>query len=861
MPDSASLESSAERDRNSRFVFRGSVTGELISAIDWSASPLGPITHWPRSLKTIVGTMLSSRQPMFLWWGPELIQFYNDAYLPSLGAGEHPAAMGQRGRDCWGEIWPLIWPRIDDAMSRGKASSNEDLLVPLVRNGRHEEAYWTYGFSPARDEEGRVAGTLVICTDNTSRIIAERRLQVIRRLAEATYPCEDTQSVFGEALNIVGSATSDIPFALVYRLDLEVSEPRLVHSINVDAETLPAVDASVRQALLGQAHDDASHSNLLTLTDSVFGLAHTWPEPVSHLYAHSSKTQCAGIWVFGLGPRLPFDASYRDFLIDVVEQIDLACARVDASCTGAMMVAERRNLLLQAPIAAALLSGPEHVFELANPLFHRMVRREVVGKEYVAAFPETAGTSIPGILDRVYRTAEPFAAEEYFVQLDRRGDGVLEDCFFNFSLQPLRDSAGDVYGMMAVALETTEQVNTRRALERTSSERQRLLTALEAASRAKDEFLATVSHELRTPLQAILGWTLMLRDGANDPARTQKGLDVIERNARAQAQLVEDILDVSRIISGKLRLSLRRVDAAAVIEAALETTRPTALAKEIDLRIALDPELGDLIADADRLQQIVWNLLSNAVKFTPSGGDVRVAAVRRGPEMTIRVSDSGKGIAPEFLPFVFERFRQDEATGGHQTGLGLGLAIVRHLVELHGGTVAAHSAGVGRGATFEVTFPIRAVEFRDPRTETPDRARPRSEPNATRTLNHALVLVVDDQEDARELVAAILEDAGASTVQADSAPTALRLLATEKPDIIVSDLGMPGEDGLALMRRIRSTGSPQERDLPALALSAYARAEDRDRALSAGFQSYASKPIDPARLVRLVADLLRRRTH
>jgi CheY-like chemotaxis protein len=416
--------------------------------------------------------------------------------------------------------------------------------------------------------------------------------------------------------------------------------------------------------------------------------------------------------------------------------------------------------------------------------------------------------------------------------------------------------------MMAVALEVTDQVNGRRALERTNVERERLLNALEAASRAKDEFLATVSHELRTPLQAILGWAHMLRDGENDPDRTQKGLSVIERNAKVQAQLIEDILDVSRIVSGKLRLSLRRVDAAAVINAAYETTRPMALAKKIRLHVQLDPELGDLVADEDRLQQIVWNLLSNAVKFTPSGGEVVVTAARHGPEVKIRVRDTGKGIAPQLLPFVFDRFRQGEAsTGNQQAGLGLGLAIVRHLVELHGGTVSAYSAGEGRGATFEVAFPIRAVEFGPYGTRIDDPTVLASGPDASRPLYHLKVLVVDDQEDARELVATILEESGAITVQADSVPTALGRLATEKPDVIVSDLGMPGEDGYSLIRRIRASAPPGQRGLPALALSAYARAEDRDRAFAAGFQAYASKPIDPAQLVNVVADLYRRRAH
>lgn len=520
---------------------------------------------------------------------------------------------------------------------------------------------------------------------------------------------------------------------------------------------------------------------------------------------------------------------------------------------------ERRNLLLQAPIPASILIGPDHVFELANAHYVKMVGgREVIGKRYVDAFPEIRGTELVDALDRVYQLGESYVAEEYLVPLARTVNGTPQDSWYRFSVEPLRDAEGIVYGMMCIAIDITEQVSARRTLERTTAEHERLLAALEAANRAKDEFLATISHELRTPLASILGWAQILTPHS-DKARLEKGLAVIERNAKAQAQLIEDLLDISRIVSGKTRLNIRQVDAEATINAAVEIVRPLALAKQIRIVVSVDEEIGTITADEDRLQQVVWNLLSNAAKFTPKDGEIHVRARGDGNRVTITVADTGRGISPEFLPHVFDRFRQgDASTTKEQAGLGLGLAIVRHLVELHGGTVNAQSAGKGLGASFEIALPLRAVAPR----AIPRAIVPRS-PSATdvnqERLRDVHVLLVDDQDDARELVATVLESAGAVVTQADSVSDALDVLANEDLNVLVSDIGMPGEDGYSLLERLRSgDASLRSRDVPALALTAYARPEDRTRSLAAGFQEHTSKPIAAQKLVDIVAYLARR---
>jgi len=532
----------------------GGEMGELVRQTDWSATNLGPIRNWSRSLKATVAMLLHSRHPMFLWWGPDLIQIYNDAYLPSFGVGKHPAAMGQPGRTCWPEIWDIIGPQIDAVMRRGAPSWHEDALVPIFRNGAIEDVYWTYGYSPVFDDDGSIAGTLVVCTETTARMRAQR--------------------------------------------------------------------------------------------------------------------------------------------------------------------------------------------------------------------------------------------------------------------------------------------------------------AAELASRAKDDFLATASHELRTPLNAILGWARMLQSGTLANADFLRAINSIERNARAQVRLIEDILDGSRIITGNLHLEIRPLDLTALVQAALDAVRPAADAKRIALTVQIDPAASRVVGDPDRLQQVVWNLANNAIKFTPKDGEVDVSLQREGTEVELTVRDTGEGIAADFLPHVFERFRQAEgSTTRRHGGLGLGLALVRHLVEAHGGTVHAASDGQGRGATFSVRLPVQAV-FAEPATgaaagEISDR------PSFERPvrLDGVTVLVVDDEADARDLIATVLRSHGADVVTASTGAEAVTLVASRSFAVMISDIGMPQSDGYELISRIRTATGVRGVHLPAIALTAYSREEDRRRALEAGFQTYASKPVDPETLVRLVEQL------
>ncbi|HEY0512600.1 MAG TPA: response regulator [Thermoanaerobaculia bacterium] len=381
----------------------------------------------------------------------------------------------------------------------------------------------------------------------------------------------------------------------------------------------------------------------------------------------------------------------------------------------------------------------------------------------------------------------------------------------------------------------------------------------EEANRTKDEFLATLSHELRTPLNAILGWVQVLRAGKLDAAASARALETIERNSRAQAQLIADLLDVSRIITGKLRLDFKPVELRRIIDAALESVRPAADAKGILLDVSVSPLASPVLGDADRLQQVVWNLLSNAMKFTPRGGRVEVRLREAGASADIRVTDSGIGIRPDFLPYVFDRFRQAEGsiTRTHG-GLGLGLSIVRHLIELHGGTVEVESEGEGRGATFIVRLPLRAELAEDPLDRTAVGQGIFN--NSPEILAGVRVVVVEDEVDTRDLLTISLQQCGAEVAAFGSVPEALAWFDHSVPDVLVSDIGVPIEDGYSLIRKLRARPPGRGGDVPAAALTAYARAEDRLRALEAGYQTHLAKPVDPSELIATVARLAGRRS-
>ena len=471
---------------------------------------------------------------------------------------------------------------------------------------------------------------------------------------------------------------------------------------------------------------------------------------------------------------------------------------------------------------------------------------EMVGKSIRLIIPDDRQYEEDDVLFKI-RRGEPV---EHYETVRRRKDGSLIP--ISLTVSPILDNDGVVVGASKIARDISDRT-------RAEEERQRLLVIARDASRMKDEFLATLSHELRTPLNAIVGYLRLLQAGLIGGEKQRRAIDTIARNAASLTQIVEDMLDVSRIISGKVRLNVQSVELSILILETVETTRPASDARGVRVETIVDPDVGPVSGDPERLRQILWNLMSNAVKFTDRGGHVQVRLARVDSHIELTVTDTGIGIPPEFVPHVFERFRQaDAGVSRVYGGLGLGLAIARHLVELQGGHISVHSEGVGRGSTFRVELPLRSVP--------PIAAEPSDQRYAPAVdvhlevpqLKGMKILVVDDDRDALALVREILEATGATVVTADSGMDALDRLRRSKPDLLIADLAMPNMDGFELIDQARRCEDLDIQRVPAVALTAFARSEDRARALRNGFQLHLSKPIDPAELMAAAAALGRR---
>ncbi len=487
--------------------------------------------------------------------------------------------------------------------------------------------------------------------------------------------------------------------------------------------------------------------------------------------------------------------------------------------------------------------GAEKVFGYA--------KEEVIGESFSILFtPEDCKRGAP---ERELETAGRLGrAEDSGWRLRKDGSQV----WVSGSVDALQDESGKTVGYVKMAA-AEEGIGREQAeaAAREALERERMARSeVEDVSRSKDEFIALVSHELRSPLNAILGWTRILRQGRPDDELYHRATEIIERSARMQSQLIDDLMDTARIVRGKLKLDVRPVNLVTVIEKAMDVVRPAADARGVALEARLDHGIDQITGDPDRLQQVVWNLLSNAVKFTDEGGRVEVTLGRVDPYIQISVRDTGCGISPEFMPYLFERYHQADASGARRKGgLGLGLTLVRQLIEMHGGRVSAESEGEGKGATFIVKLPVRAIHTPD--TEFP---QPLHGPR-TKSLEGVWAAIVDDEANARELIASVLESYGARVTAFASVGEAIDLLTSaDRPDVLVCDLALPGEDGFSLIRKLREWEKSRDSAMPAIALTAFGRAEDRTRALYAGFQMHIAKPVEPVELVIAVRSLIDR---
>ncbi|NMO17007.1 response regulator [Pyxidicoccus fallax] len=1253
-------------------------------SIDWSKTALGPVEGWPQSLRTTVSTCLNSRFPILVWWGPELVMLYNDAYVPVLGS-KHPRSLGTRGREVWPEVWHIIGPMLEGVMGQGEATWSENIMLPLVRRGFAEECYFTFSYSPIRDESGGVGGVFTAVYETTGQVLSERRLRTLQLLPSRVSGARTAEEACALAADALKENHADVPFCRVYLLADDGGEARLAASTGLSPEAtrsperLPlAEDGPVDEWALREA----LRTGVPVLVEEVArrfgallppGVTAPLEKALVLPLVRPGTAEPTGVLVAGLSPHLSLDAGYRSFLELVAGQVTTAIAsvrelqeakkraealaeldraktaffsnvshefrtpltlmlgpledgladtrhplppeqrerqllvhrnglrlmrlvnallefsRIEAGRVKALyeptdLAALTRDLVsafrsavekaglrlrvdcppLEAPVwvdqdmwekvVLNLLSNafkftlegeirvtqhlrdahvelsvedtgvgiPEAELPRVFERFHRVEQskgrsiegsgiglalvQELVklhggrvtvrsaagrgstftvciptgnahlpkdrlgtsgapvartrgvesfvqdalhwlGEEpapglgatdtalvvrgaspepavalgrvlladdnadmrgYVARILSGAGWKVEtardglealaatrarvpdvvlsdvmmpgldgfGLLDALRkepRTADvpiillsarageeatveglkagandylvkPFSARELLARVEgavrtaraqreqRRAEADRErffqlapdlfciagmDAYFRrvnpAFPQTLGWSEEELYAQTFLSLVHPDDVAATLAemkklaqgqvtvrlenryrckngeykwlawaaapvveqgfmyaaarditeARRAQVERERLLAAesearreAEAANRLKDEFLSTVSHELRTPLTAMLGWVQLLRTGNLPLERQARALETVERNARAQGQLIEDLLDVSRILSGKMRLEVEPVDVSTVVEQALDSVRPAADAKGIRVQSVMD-SAGTIMGDSHRLQQVVWNLLSNAVKFTPRGGRVQVFVERRDSSVEITVADTGRGIEPAFLPHVFERFRQaDSGTRRQYGGLGLGLSIVRHLVEMHGGTVSAASRGEGSGATFIVKLPVSvALRPEPPSPSGPQPDLPRRDFHCPPRLAGLRVLLVDDEEDTREYLRSLLEGCEMRVVAVGSAAEGLEALRRGPPDLLVSDIGMPEEDGYGFIEKVRALPASEGGRTPAAALTAYARVEDRTRVLLAGFQCHVPKPVEPGELLAVLAAL------
>jgi PAS domain S-box-containing protein len=695
--------------------------------------------------------------------------------------------------------------------------------IRVAKNGRRIPV--AVSISPLRDADGKVIGASKIIHDFTDIVVAREALIREKELLTTTLASigdgvlvTDAQCrvtfLNPEAERLTGWTNSDAagrPLSVVFRI--------------VNERTRRVAENPVEKALrLGTIVGLANHTTLLREDGAEFLI-----------------DDCAA-------PIRDKDGSLFGAVLvfrDVTEQRKLYEAREQLAAiveySGEAIATKNLDGIIQTWNASA-----EKLFGYSAD--------EIIGKSVTILIPRERLSEEDEILSHLRRGLPAERLET--IRLKKDGTPIP----VSVTVSPMKDPDGEVIGASKLIQDITARQRTERERQQLLAREQSLRTQAEAAGRMRDEFLATVSHELRTPLNAILGWATMLNKGNVEPSIASRGLESIERNAKAQAQLIEDLLDVSRIISGKVRLEIEPIILTDIIEEALDAVRPAAEAKSIRLLVNIDPSTGLLRADPARLQQVIWNLLSNSIKFTAAGGEVIVTGRRTDSMAEISVSDTGEGISPKFLPYVFDRFQQaDSSVTRKHGGLGLGLAITRHLVEMHGGTVKAQSEGEGRGATFTVRLPIPAVYTEISQTKdggNSDRHSSRRGKTQPPALQGIKILAVDDSSDTRELLTAVLEGCGATVATASSVREALDVFAAWKADVLVCDIGMPEQDGCTFISAIRQLPREKGGDIPAIALTGYVRVEDRARVLQAGYQMFVPKPIEASELCSMISNLI-----
>ena len=823
---------------------------QLVETHDWANTPLGPMARWPRALRSYVSMIVEMPTPAIIFWGPEQIQIYNDGYAGIMGR-RHPRYFGATYRECWPDTYPVIYPWMVDVLEHGAVKHLENTLFTLTRHGFTEESYFTFTFSPLRDDDERITGILQPVVETTGFVLAQRRAATLRALAMHAASSEGLMST-------LASNPQDIPFALLYVED-SARSMALAGQVGLAHADAGALAQGSAMELARRVLESGGEEQLDGI-EALLGAPHVghWSDPTRSAVALpvgvGPRERPLGVLILGLTPRLRYDESYRSFFHSVSQQVAANLAAARAAGAEADLLAREQAarhdaelhrehlmaLLSQTPTPIVLLRGPEYVVELANPYTLRLWGRtasQVLGRTLFEVLPELRGQVFEALLNGVYTTGVAHVGDTPVVaRLDRAGSGTLEDRHLTFVYSPLRNASGAIDGILVIAFDVTEQVHAREQVDG-------LRIAAESASQAKDEFLAILGHELRNPLAPILTAVSLLRMRAG--AAFAREVDVIERQARHLVRLVDDMLDVSRITRGKIELRKERIELARVVDRAIEMVTPLLEERQHDLRVHVARAGLALDVDPNRLAQVLSNLLSNAAKYTEKRGAIEVTASTAQGEITLSVKDTGIGIEPDMLPRVFELFAQaPQALDRARGGLGLGLAIVRRLTELHGGHVAARSAGRGHGSEFTITLPAA--------TSVADSPLAAASSASADVTWRCKILVVDDNEDAADLLVATLCELGHVARVAYDGPSAIEIAAELEPDIALLDIGLPVMDGYELARRLRERQDP---GLRLVAITGYGQSTDRERAHDAGFDAHFAKPIAFDKLVATLREL------
>ncbi|HEY0064449.1 MAG TPA: ATP-binding protein [Telluria sp.] len=821
---------------NFNFLSHGGEMGALMRATDWGPTALGPTAHWPALLQSTIRLILTSSHPMFLWWGPDLIQFYNDAYRRTMGPERHPGALGQPGRACWEEIWPIIGPQIEMVMAGGGSTWNEDQLVPVTRHGRREDVWWTYGYSPIEDSEG-VQGVLVVCNDVTEQHRARAALEQMnlalteqirqRELAQQHEALQASQRQRAEEdLHAQREAEAERlrtlfeqahGFMCILRGPSHIFEfANAAYQRLVGARVL--IGKPIREAL-----PDLAGQGIYELLDKV--------------YLNGEPFKAADLLVnFRHTPNSEPSDAFLDFVyqpIVMAGQVSgIFVQGFDATeRTMARQALQRSELRLKEGMKAAGMVVWD--WDLAsNQVLFSDNAPELFGASW-NSMPEVWQALDPDDLRRLEAERRAALANggsySEIVRLLRPDNGQLVWLHVRGTVVP--DSDGRPHHIRGVSVDV--------------SARKRAEESLREASRHKDEFLAMLSHELRNPLAPIRSAAHLLGMAPDNVARVRQSSQIIERQVNHMTSLINDLLDVSRVNTGLVTLEMQPIDVHQVVLESLEQTQP--LMHERAHTLSVDaPAEGEVtvLGDRKRLVQVLTNLLHNAAKYTPPGGAIALTVSHHAGMVELHVSDNGIGVDADLMPHIFELFTQEKRSSDRaQGGLGLGLALVRSLVSLHGGHVTAASGGAGEGATFSVY-----LQRHGQRATTHAGASAQRAPGAVLRL-----MVVDDNQDAANALAILLEMEGHSVAVEHDPQRALARAAQFCPHACLLDIGLPGMDGYELARRLRASEATAGATF--IALTGYRNKYGRETSVSAGFDYYFVKPAKTCELMTVLAGI------